>query len=159
MVEFFNHEVLQVKDSETHARIADVCFKFETSLDVEIDDMFFLLSKKLRIYSIEFCYSGSPYDKQGVVYWLATNKGRDEWSNPSKEPLKAIEVYSEPRTCMGNIEEVVIHDIGQFYPENSEEAFVSLDFRPSNIAIQPTHYTMSYYKDGTGYLLRNWELV
>jgi hypothetical protein len=147
--------VLEVKDTEVHDKMTDISFIFDSEPEIDSTKLFSLLSSAIQTHCTKFAYSGHVYDKQGIVYYLATNRGTQEWRNPSH----CIALSAAPTTCMGQIEDVLVHEIGQFYPNSSPDSYVTIDFRPSRVAILPDHYTMSYYRGGHGYLLRHWQLL
>jgi hypothetical protein len=149
-------QALQVHDRSVHFQMTDIDF-MSTEQIIDETDLFEMLSGVTYGVGSEFFYSGTPYDKQGIVYMLATNNVGKEWENPYLK--KKVDLTAYPETCLGQIEDVLLHKIGQWYPNSNEKSQVTIDFRPSNICICPTWYTMSYYEGGHGYLLRYWQLL
>ncbi len=146
-----------VEDSETYNTICDVEFVFQDQV-CPSEDLFVLLSSKTKIRKKVFEYSGEPYDEQGIIYWLSTKRKTRKWMNLAESCDYPI-LFGHPKTNRGRLEDVLVHEIGQWYPDNSEESHLILDLRSFNVAIEVSDYTFSYYKGGNGYLLRNWQLL
>jgi hypothetical protein len=148
-------QTLQVHDKQTYMRMTDIEF-ISTAKIIDEADLFEMLSGN-TFGGTEYFYSGTPYDGQGILYMLATNNKSTAWKNPYETQKIALTCY--PATEMGRLEEVVTHEQGQWYPTTNPNSQVTIDFRPSNISVQPRHYTMSYYQGGSGFYLRKWQLL
>jgi hypothetical protein len=152
----YRQEPLVVHDRETHFRMTDIDFIRGEQI-IDETDLFKMLSSTTLCKGTSHDYDNTPYSKQGIVYSIATCNGTKKWENPCE--TNKIKLSSFPGTNLGNIEDVLLNEIGQWYPDSNPNSQVTIDFRPSNILISPTHYTMSYYRDGHGYLTRSWKLM
>jgi hypothetical protein len=95
------------------------------------------------------------YDNNGILYWLGTQRGTAPYTNPHNSGKVIVSSSSNGAGC--DYSHVVCNNSnGTFYTNNASNSFVVIDFRPSNIEITPTYYTIS---DGRcGYSIRSWVL-
>jgi hypothetical protein len=97
----------------------------------------------------------SPFDKNGLLYWLGTNKGTErEYTNP----LISGEVAVTASTSQGSLHILVSHEAdGSFcISHNRVHSWMCLDIG-ENRYLEPTHYCLRSAK-GETWKLRNWEL-
>jgi hypothetical protein len=126
-----------------------------------------------------FLYS-NDYDKQGIIYWLGTNKGADKnYNNPVHNRLMCVELYG--CRCHRDDDRTGPSDDG-YYAQKPEQLFsvyeaydfqvvslsddkfneieILLNFEQANISMSLTHYTIAYGIDGNGFCaLRSWDLI
>jgi hypothetical protein len=97
-----------------------------------------------------FKYSGQRQDENGILYWLATADGT--YINPH---ISGRVKASASCISFGQIEYLVGTDIVQLNTSSIERPWFSIDFSPSTIMINPTHYRMASGLNGT-FLPRHW---
>jgi hypothetical protein len=101
-----------------------------------------------------------PFDGNGYLYYIGTNKLTDPWKNPSETGKILITASTvHPATYYANIHNVACHDKPQFfYTDNYkvEEQWVKIDLL-KNKPIIPKSYSLHSAITGGWYALRNWE--
>jgi hypothetical protein len=91
------------------------------------------------------------YDNNGILYWLGTQRGTTTYTNPHTS--RKVIVSASSNSSRTDYSNVVCNNNAQFYTKNANNSYVVIDFRPSNIEITPTYYTLS---DGcSGHSIRN----
>jgi hypothetical protein len=147
-----NVYALIVKDSDTFRKFSDIEIK---NVETDTEHLFSQLSLTMQGHFIQFMYSGTDYDKSGIVYWLGTDKSGSEYRNPHESGLISLEAY--PSLYEGELAWLVGDDLSRrIYTQHSPEAYFMFDFRPANISIKPTEYTIGYGCCSTH--PRNWVL-
>jgi hypothetical protein len=106
---------------------------------------------------LEFKYT-TDFDKNGVVYWLGSNRYTQEWKNPgmtgivraTSSPLAMQPSPSAPAwAALGR-------DVTRCVTQPSKESWFCFDF--VNIWIKPTAYTLRHYDSWDQEALRDWKL-
>jgi hypothetical protein len=120
------------------------------------------LKNKLNKTEAVFSYSGKEYDKNGVIYWLGTQKGQnDEYKDPSADLLRLKIISNDEETFLFKNKFFESYHAGDYQvatvpPHNLQ--FI-LDLTPAKIRISLSQYTLSQFQNGTGaFCLRNWRL-
>jgi hypothetical protein len=109
-----------------------------------------------------FSYT-KPFDRQGYMYYIATENGTVQWNNPYDTGCVALTSSStNPGHEYKNIKDVVSYDTaGCFYTtfeqEKSNKTWIKIDLK-NNPPIQPTYYALKAPRSGGDYALRNWQL-
>eukprot|EP01083_Nonionella_stella_P076028 206979_1 len=110
--------------------------------------------KTMSIEDMVFEYE-SDFDTNGIIYFLGSDNGKNEWQNPAGKGVIKIESTaladdSEPKNHFIGREAVRCLTIGK---EKNE--WFSVDFK--RVKIKPTHYTLRQYVSYDSAGLRTWE--
>eukprot|EP00668_Euglena_longa_P042345 GGOE01055970.1.p1 GENE.GGOE01055970.1~~GGOE01055970.1.p1 ORF type:complete len:284 (-),score=49.99 GGOE01055970.1:301-1047(-) len=104
--------------------------------------------------TLAFQFTG---DQGGLVNFIATNQGSEEWTNPVQSGLIKVEASSIKKGFPFNVVDAQFnHQV--FFTDNIPYSWVSIDF--GNYRIKPTHYSFAHRAGNPqlGYFMRNWEL-
>eukprot|EP01083_Nonionella_stella_P119375 356790_1 len=95
----------------------------------------------------------SDFDRNGIVYAIATHYGQTQWTNPVKQGLIGIK---PSRFSMGNIEDVLTRTKldGPCGSSDFKNAWLRIDFGAKK-KIKPSRYTLRHHAIPDNYL-RNW---
>lgn len=110
--------------------------------------------KRLQRREVGICFEYKyDFDKNGVIYYLATGFDKTEWKNPSL--TGSIKVSSS------SIEKGKVHNIVDLTPKECwtkeiPSSWFSLDLRQGKLI--PTHYTLRHGGNSKMECLRNWSL-
>eukprot|EP01084_Bolivina_argentea_P018780 34949_1 len=104
-------------------------------------------------YEKAFNYQ-SDYDKNGILYFLGTNYGKEEWENPA---VRGLVKLNSSGWSKGSINDMVGRTYKWSYSSPKKGSWVTIDFG-GNMKIKPNAYTLQYTNnEGGAYLfLRNW---
>lgn len=95
----------------------------------------------------------SDGDTNGMCYWLGTNKGTTEWSNPNNKLL----ILSASSIGVGTLDSLVDRADSQFYTNSDEPiAWIEINFQSNKI--NPTHYSIKTRNQSSGHYPRTWKL-
>jgi E3 ubiquitin-protein ligase HECTD1 len=134
-------EPLQIRDEETYKNIVDVIFITQHKEQYEEPpNLFELLSSKLFGCSHTFVYS-KDYDKQGILYYLGTNKGTEEYKNPHDRGIVTASASSVSNGYINQFVDRVSRGV-RLYTAPAHGEYFMVDFH--NLLIRPTHYTLTH---------------
>eukprot|EP01083_Nonionella_stella_P080144 220064_1 len=98
------------------------------------------------------------YDTNGIVYFLGTNFGEEQWENPSERGLIALNSLSGWNA--GSVNDMVGRTCNQSFSKTSaENNWIAIDFG-EKLKVKPTGYTLQYSNNegACEWYLRNWNL-
>eukprot|EP01083_Nonionella_stella_P080141 220057_1 len=98
------------------------------------------------------------YDTNGIVYFLGTNFGEEQWENPSERGLIALNSLSGWNA--GSVNDMVGRTCNQSWSyHKTENNWITIDFG-EKLKVKPTGYTLQYSNNegACEWYLRNWNL-
>eukprot|EP00927_Polykrikos_kofoidii_P002886 TRINITY_DN11153_c2_g1_i1.p1 TRINITY_DN11153_c2_g1~~TRINITY_DN11153_c2_g1_i1.p1 ORF type:complete len:2849 (+),score=400.83 TRINITY_DN11153_c2_g1_i1:249-8549(+) len=98
-----------------------------------------------------------PFDKKGVLYWLGTNRGKTNWSNPFTSGVVGVVASTEDNRSypMGS---VVSHTPATWYSKNAQNQWIYIDLG-ANLRLKANYYCYRTVDTAaTTQTVRNWEL-
>ena len=102
----------------------------------------------------EFVYE-CDYDGNGIVFWVGTHYGEQEWVNPALRGL--IRVNSSGWSSYGSVDDIVGNKACNSFSAENEGAWLSIEFI-DDVMVKPTGYTLAHARSHTLYALRDWVL-
>jgi len=102
---------------------------------------------------IEFEYT-SDFDDRGILYWIATNKGREPWTNAHLANRIKITASSIEK---GNPGDLVSREPSELWTKDVPASWFSIDLGKTRVAI-PTTYTLRHGGNYKADSLRTWDL-
>jgi E3 ubiquitin-protein ligase HECTD1 len=148
-----NREPLTIRDEQTYQKIVDITIVTRTDIDVE-KDLFSLLSSKLYVATKEFFYS-KDYDTQGILYYLGTNRGLEEYRNPHLRGIVTASASSFQNSTIDQFVDRMEKARSRLYTDDIPDQYFMVDFH--SVIVQPTHYTLSH--DGSDNVPINWSVL
>jgi len=114
-------------------------------------------------YEKEFVYE-RDYDGNGIVHWVGTMYGEEEWKNPSERGLINVE---SSKWANGSVEAMVANKACNAYSASAsinrrvnrkthrEHSWASVEF-VGGVMVRPTKYTLSHRTGSASHYLRSW---
>lgn len=123
-----------------------------------------ILSKPLQVPSkfvvfreFKFQY---PFDSNGLLYWIGTQKLRQPYKNPHSEGYVFVEMSSYGSEASAPFK-FVCHShtmqMGPNFTKSEINAWMGLDLGP-NRKLLPTHYCLRHGRADSSFVLRSWVL-
>jgi len=95
------------------------------------------------------------FDTKGILYWLGTNKGKENWLNPVDRGL--VRVYQSSLAKDSHpAKSICGRDLVRCVTAPKKSSWFMIDLL--NVQIIPTHYTIKHYSSFDTECLRNWRL-
>jgi E3 ubiquitin-protein ligase HECTD1 len=148
-----SREPLTIRDEQTYQKIVDITIITRADVAVE-KDLFSLLSSKLYGATKEFFYS-KDYDTQGILYYLGTNRGLEEYHNPHLRGVVTASASSFQNSTIDQFVDRMENARSRLYTDDIPKQYFMVDFH--NVMVQPTHYTLSH--DGSDNVPINWSVL
>lgn len=96
----------------------------------------------------------TDFDKNGILYFLGTNFGKEPYQNPHIRGLVVVTATAAPET--GKVEETISHDPAKCNLVAKPNTHVLIDFKEHKI--MATKYTLRHTLTRDTEALRNWSL-
>jgi len=96
----------------------------------------------------------AKHTMRGMIYWLGTQCGKKEWSNPVTNNTVKL---TSSTVCSGTLSTLVDSTNSSFYLSNlTGNEYLQFDF--GKYAVVPSHYTLRHSTvDSNNYFIRTWE--
>eukprot|EP00036_Acanthoecidae_sp_10tr_P012628 CAMPEP_0206295484 /NCGR_PEP_ID=MMETSP0106_2-20121207/5189_1 /ASSEMBLY_ACC=CAM_ASM_000206 /TAXON_ID=81532 /ORGANISM="Acanthoeca-like sp., Strain 10tr" /LENGTH=2416 /DNA_ID=CAMNT_0053726137 /DNA_START=1 /DNA_END=7251 /DNA_ORIENTATION=- len=102
------------------------------------------------------CTHASDFDRNGILFWIGSNGGREEWVNPSRFNLIHITTSDGRKLPYGTVDDMVSRDVTPCNCHTTDKVgnWVVFDL---GVHFVPNAYTLRHAKGYSNSALRNWD--
>eukprot|EP01084_Bolivina_argentea_P257925 434633_1 len=106
----------------------------------QIDFMNGLICKAKRFNPFKQDFVDDP----GIIYWIGTDQGRNEWINPATNGKVKLLSSVSSKSKVKLLQSILNTKQISFCSENTKNSWIMIDLL--NISVKPTHYLLTHYK-------------
>ena len=147
-VGFDNDQIISYGElTMIHSQISTNISSNNTPKGIDDDEM---KTSEYEFFDKEFVYK-YDYDKNGIIYFIGTNYGRQRWQNPGI--TGKIKLDSSGWSFYGSIYDMVGRRSCDSHCSDIKNSWILFDFG-DKIRLKPTKYTLRHSTDENGYYMK-----